>query len=71
MTIHILLMKINFYGPVKKMDTIITSVNYSNNTEKQLTSGQWDVTKVYGYNLKKGFIFKLPRKSPTDKEIYS
>ena len=38
-------------------------INYSNNTERKLTSGEWDVTKVYGYNSKdKPFIFKLLRK---------
>ena len=47
-------------------------VNYSNNTEKQLTSGQWDVNEVYGYNFKdQSIYFQAAKKSPTDKEIYS
>ena len=47
-------------------------VNYSNNTEKKLTSGQWDVTEVYGYNLNdQSIYFQAAKNSPTEREIYS
>ena len=47
-------------------------INYSNNTERKLTSGEWDVTNVYGYNSKdKTIYFQAAKKSPTDREIYS
>ena len=47
-------------------------INYSDNTERKLTSGKWDVTEVYGYNSKDQIIyFQAAKKSPTDKEIYS
>lgn len=47
-------------------------INYSNNKERKLTSGEWDVTEVYGYNSKDQTIyFQAAKKSPTDREIYS
>ena len=47
-------------------------INYSNNKERKLTSGEWDVTNVYGYNSKDQTIyFQAAKKSPTDREIYS
>ena len=47
-------------------------INYSNNKERKLTSGEWDVTNVYGYNSKDQTIyFQAAKKSPADKEIYS
>lgn len=47
-------------------------VNYSNNTEKRLTSGKWDVTNVYGFSSKDQTIyFQAAKSSPTEREIYS
>ena len=47
-------------------------VNYSNNTEKRLTSGKWDVTNVYGFSAKDQTIyFQAAKSSPTEREIYS
>ena len=47
-------------------------VNYSNNTEKRLTSGKWDVTNVYGFSSKDQTIyFQAAKSSPTQREIYS
>ena len=47
-------------------------VNYSNNTEKKLTSGKWDVTNVYGFSSKDQTIyFQAAKSSPTQREIYS
>jgi dipeptidyl-peptidase-4 len=38
--------------------------------EKQLTKGQWDVTKVYGYNpAKKLVFFQAAKISPMDRDI--
>jgi len=40
--------------------------------EKQLTSGKWDVTDVYGYDsIKKMFYFQAAEKSPIGREVYS
>ena len=47
-------------------------VNYSNNTEKKLTSGKWDVTNIYGFSSKDQTIyFQAAKSSPTEREIYS
>ena len=47
-------------------------VNYSNNTEKRLTSGKWDVTNVYGFSSKDQTIyFQAAKRRPTEREIYS
>ena len=47
-------------------------VNYSNNTEKRLTSGKWDVTNVYGFSSKDQTIyFQAAKSSSTEREIYS
>ena len=47
-------------------------VNYSNNTEKRLTSGKWDVTNVYGFSSKDQTIyFQAAKSSSTEREVYS
>ena len=39
---------------------------------KQVTTGKWDVTNYYGYNLKSGeFYFQAAAESPLQREIYS
>ena len=54
----------NLYGPVKKMDLIIYLVIFLTIPEKQLT-GQWDITKVYGYNFKDQSIYFQAAKNNT------
>ena len=47
-------------------------INYNTNEEKQLTSGEWEVTKVHGYNQKnKQVYFQAAKNHPTQREIYS
>ena len=39
---------------------------------KQLTSGNWDVTKVYGYDTKKKEVyFQAAKNSPVDRQVYA
>ncbi|MCQ2313855.1 MAG: S9 family peptidase [Bacteroidales bacterium] len=39
---------------------------------KQLTSGKWDVTKVYGYDVKgKEVYFQAAKNAPTERQIYA
>ena len=47
-------------------------INYANGTEKQLTSGDWDVTEVYGYTSQsKKIFFQAAKSHPTKREIYA
>ena len=47
-------------------------INYANGTEKQLTSGDWDVTEVYGYaSQSKKIFFQAAKSHPTKREIYA
>ena len=47
-------------------------INYSQGTEKQLTKGNWDVTKLYGYDKNtKEIYFQAAKKHPTQREIYT
>jgi dipeptidyl-peptidase-4 len=47
-------------------------VNYKTGKEKQLSSGNWEVTKVYGFNSKsKEIYFQAAKTHPTQREIYS
>ncbi|MBN2638290.1 MAG: S9 family peptidase [Bacteroidales bacterium] len=41
-------------------------------SEKQLTTGDWDVTQVYGYNPKRKLVyFQAAESSPMNREIYA
>ena len=47
-------------------------INYANGTEKQLTSGDWDITEVYGYaSQSKKIFFQAAKSHPTKREIYA
>ena len=47
-------------------------IDYKNQNEIQLTSGKWEVSKMYGYNPnEKTIFFQAAKKSPTEREIYS
>lgn len=42
------------------------------NMVHQLTKGSWDVTKVYGYDAKRGLVYyQAAKNSPMQKEVYS
>jgi len=45
--------------------------NINGNLVRQLTSGEWDVTKVYGYDmLKKRVFYQCAKSSPLNRDIY-
>jgi dipeptidyl-peptidase 4 len=47
-------------------------IDYKENSERQLTSGKWEVTKMYGYDsTEKTAFFQAAKKSPTEREVYS
>ena len=46
-------------------------INYKNKTENQLTFGNWEVTKVYGFNPEKRRIyFQAAKTNPKQRELY-
>ena len=47
-------------------------IDYKAKKEIQLTSGKWEVTKMYGYSAnEKTIFFQAAKKTPTDREVYS
>lgn len=45
--------------------------NIDGNLKKQLTSGNWDVTSVYGYDTDQGYIYyQSAESSPLNRDIY-
>ncbi len=47
-------------------------INLKTGFKKQITKGNWEVTKVYGFDSKKDLIyFQAAKKHPTQREIYS
>jgi len=46
-------------------------INYKSNSENQLTFGNWEVTKVYGFNPEKRRIyFQAAKANPKQRELY-
>ena len=46
-------------------------INYKSNSENQLTFGNWEVTKVYGFNPEKRRIyFQAAKNNPKQRELY-
>jgi dipeptidyl-peptidase-4 len=47
-------------------------INYETGLEKQITKGNWEITKIYGFDSKsKNIYFQAAKKHPTQREIYS
>ena len=47
-------------------------INIKTGVKKQITKGNWEVTKVYGYDSKKKLIyFQAAKIHPTQREVYS
>ena len=47
-------------------------IDYKAKKEIQLSSGKWEVTKMYGYSAnEKTIFFQAAKKTPTDREVYS
>ncbi|MCS6978837.1 MAG: S9 family peptidase [Flavobacteriales bacterium] len=49
----------------------IWSYSLNANTPRQITSGNWEVTKVYGYDEKSGYLYyQSTQEGPTERHIY-